>query len=134
MAEQPPPTQPSPTEAREWVGHRIDEIGGSTLGRAQGLFVDCESGEAAWLTARLGRFGRLIAIPAADCAGGAGHVWVPYTREVLREAPVVDPAKSLTREQELAICAHFGIPPELGRASQVSPRPVGAVTARPDPA
>ncbi len=123
---------PSREEVRAWLGHRVDEIAGSSVGRTQGLFVDCETGDPAWLTVRLGRFGKLIAVPAADCAGGAGHVWVPYSRDALRAAPVVDPAKSLTRDQELAICAHFGIPVELGRARQVSARPVGAVTAKPD--
>lgn len=128
------PAPPTREEVRGWVGHRIDEIGGASVGRALGVFVDSETGEPAWLTARLGRFGKLITIPVGDCAGGAGHVWVPYTRDALRDAPVIDSAKSLTREQEEAICAHYGVHPELGRAKQISARPRGAVTAQPSAA
>jgi hypothetical protein len=120
---------PSLEQARGWVGHRVDELGGASVARVQSVFVDTESGEAVWVVAKLGRFGRVVAIPFLDCAAGVGHVWVPYTRTVLRGAPVVDPAKPLTREQELAICAHYGVHDEMGRALEVKGREEGAVTA-----
>lgn len=121
---------PTLTEAIAWSGHRIDEIGGSSAARVQSVFVDRDSRDPVWVIAKLGRFGKVIAIPFLDCAGGVGHVWVPYTREVLRGAPGVDPAKPLTREQELAICAHYGVHDGMGRAREVKERPEGAVTSQ----
>src|SRR3954451_19133028 len=121
---------PSLEQARGWTGHRIDEIGGAGVGRVESVFVDTESGEPVWVVAKLGRFGKVIAIPFLDCAAGAGHVWVPHTRTVLRDAPVIDPERSLTREQELAICAHYGVHDEMGRALELKGRDDGAVTAK----
>jgi hypothetical protein len=134
MAEQrespPRGSHPSVEEARRWVGNQIDEIGGSGVARVQSAYMDTESGEPAWLIAKLGRFGKLIAIPSLDCAEAAGRVWVPYTREALQGAPTVDPTRPLTREQELALCAHYGIEKELGRTKQISGRSPSAVTAQ----
>ena len=132
MAEPSTGTQPLPSleEARDWTGHRVDEFGGASVARVQSVYVDTETEQPVWVVAKLGRFGKVIAIPFLDCAAGAGHVWVPYTRTVLRGAPVVDPAKPLTREQELAICAHYGVHDEMGRAREVKAREEGAVTSK----
>jgi hypothetical protein len=130
MAEPALALLPTLEQARAWTGDRIDEIGGSSVARVQSVFVDTESEDPVWVIAKLGRFGKVIAIPFLDCAAGAGHVWVPYPRDVLRGAPVVDPAKPLTREQELALCAHYGVHDELGRAKEVKGREDGSVTSK----
>ena len=123
---------PTAAEAREWVGFRLDEMTGSGAGRIQAVFCDVESGEPAWVAAKLGRFGKTIAIPFRDCAAGVGHVWVPYVRDELRAAPGVDALNPLTREQELAVAAHYGISERVGRGAEVAARPAGEVTAEAD--
>lgn len=120
---------PSRQEAESWAGHRLDDLAGSGVGRVHGVFVDDQTGEPVWTIAKVGRFGKLIAIPFRDCAAGAGHVWVPYERGLLRGAPAVDGAKPLTREHELAICAHYRVHVETGRAREVAGRPEGEVTS-----
>jgi len=124
---------PSLEEARGWIGFRVDEIGGTSVARVQEFFVDQLSGQPAWLVAKIGRFGKVVAIPFRDCAAGIGHIWVPHTREVIRAAPGIDPSKPLNREQELAICAHYGIREGFGRAGEVSARQEGEITSQADP-
>jgi hypothetical protein len=132
MTESAMSAPPSLEEAKGWLGHRVDELGGADIGLVQGLFVDAEDGRPSWLIIRQGRFkGTLVAVPIADCAGGAGRIWTPYGRETIRNAPVVDPTRPLLREHELAICAHYGISESLGRASEVVGRPKSAVTSQP---
>lgn len=134
MAEPAAPITSAPrlAEVRRWVGYELDEIDGDAVGRVHGCFVDASSGEPSWLVANLGRRRfRLVAIPLADCAAGAGRLWVAHAREQIRAAPVVDLDRPLLREHELAICAHFGIGEQVGRAAQVSGRAEGAVTSRP---
>jgi hypothetical protein len=121
---------PSLEEVREWVGAQIDEIGGSGVARVQSVYIDSQSGAPAWLIAKLGRFGKLIAIPSLDCAEAASRVWVPYTREALQGAPLVDPSRPLTREQELALCDYYGID-RAGRSQELGDRARDAITARP---
>ncbi|HWP33348.1 MAG TPA: PRC-barrel domain-containing protein [Solirubrobacterales bacterium] len=119
-------------EARAWVGCRVDDVAGSRLGKARGVFADAGSGEPTWLVAKLGRFsGPLVAIPISHCAGSGRRVWVAHPRRAIRGAPVVDPARALLREHELTICAHYGIGQQLGRAAEVAPRAEGSVTSHP---
>jgi hypothetical protein len=116
-------------EAREWVGFRLDDVTGAGAGRIQAVFCDAENGDPAWVVAKLGRFGKTIAIPFRDCAAGVEHVWVPYGRDELRAAPGVDALNPLTREQELAVAAHYGISERVGRGAEIAGRPAGEVTA-----
>jgi hypothetical protein len=132
MAEAPPIPLPSPEEARRWVGHAVDDVGGSAVGQVQGFFVDAGGGEPTWLIARQGRLrGTLVAVPLCDCAGGGGRVWVAHGVEVIRSAPVVDPTRPLLREHELTICAHYGIGERVGRAAEVFAQPADSITSQP---
>jgi hypothetical protein len=124
---------PSLTEARKWVGAELSEAEGAVVGEVTGFFLDSGTGEPAWLIARVGRRrqAKLIAVPLRECAGAAFGVWVAADAEALSTAPIIDPARPLRREHELAICAHFGIGEAVGRAAEVAGRPEGDVTASP---
>jgi len=123
-------------EALGWLGAEVAELSGSSVGQVQGIYVDAESGEPAWLVARLGRRrrARVVAVPFSSCAGAPFGVWVAQEGDAIRSAPVVDPTRPLRREHELTICAHFGIGERVGRAAAVSSREAGGVTATPDTA
>jgi len=123
----------SAAEAMGWLGAEIAEMGGDPVGQVQGVFVDADSGEPAWLVARLGRRrrARVVAVPFANCAGAPFGVWVAQEGDAIRSAPVVDPTRPLRREHELTICAHFGIGERAGRAAEVARREEGDITATP---
>jgi hypothetical protein len=125
----------STAEAMAWLGTEVAEHGGNAVGQVQGLYVDAESGEPAWLIARLGRRrrARVVAVPFSNCAGAPFGVWVGQEADSIRSAPVVDPTRPLRREHELTICAHFGIGEQVGRAAEVIGREEGRVTASPHP-
>jgi len=125
--------RPSAAEAMSWLGAEVAELGGDSVGQVQGIFVDADSGEPAWLVARLGRRrrARVIAVPFANCAGAPFGVWVAQEGDAIRSAPVVDPTRPLRREHELTICAHFGIGEKAGRAAAVAGREEGGITATP---
>lgn len=127
------PERASTAEAMGWVGAEIAELGGDSIGQVQGVFVDADSGDPAWLVARLGRRrrARVVALPFANCAGAPFGVWVAQEGDAIRSAPVVDPTRPLRREHELTICAHFGIAEKVGRAAAVAGREEGEITATP---
>lgn len=124
---------PTRAEVLSWVGAEVAEMGGDPVGQLQGIYVDAESGEPAWLIARLGRRrrARVVAVPFSSCAGAPFGVWVAQEGEAIRSAPVVDPTRPLRREHELTICAHFGIGEKVGRAAAVVDREEGGITATP---
>jgi hypothetical protein len=127
------PEKATAAEVMGWLGADLAELGGCAIGQVQGLYVDVESGEPAWLIARLGRRrrARVVAVPFANCAGAPFGVWVAQEADAIRSSPVVDPTRPLRREHELTICAHFGIGERVGRAAEVASRPEGDVTAAP---
>ena len=130
MTEAQPPTA---AMAASWLGSELTGLNGDSVGQVQGFYVDADSGEPAWLIARLGRRrrARVVAVPFSNCAGAPFGVWVSQEGDAIRSAPVVDPTRPLRREHELAICAHFGIGERVGRAAEVAGRAVGGVTATP---
>jgi hypothetical protein len=130
MTEEPPTTT---AEAMSWLGAEVAELSGGSIGQVQGYYVDAESGDPAWLIARLGRRrrARVVAVPFSNCAGAPFGVWVAQEADAIRSAPVVDPTRPLRREHELTICAHFGIGEKVGRAAAVAGREAGVVTATP---
>lgn len=120
-------------DAMAWIGAEVAELGGSAVGQVQGFYVDADSGEPAWLIARLGRRrrARVVAVPFSNCAGAPFGVWVGQDADAIRSAPVVDSTRPLRREHELTICAHFGIGEKAGRAAEVVSRAAGSITATP---
>jgi hypothetical protein len=122
--------QPSLDDVNQWVGYRVDEISGQGVAKVEGLLVDQETGEPAWLLAKLGRFGKVVPISIRECAAAAGKVWVPYDREVIRDAPAIDPTLPLNREQERQVLDHYGIPETVGRGAEIASRPAGAITSQ----
>lgn len=121
------------SEATGWIGAELAEMSGSSIGQVQALYVDADSGQPAWLVARLGRRrrARVVAVPVSSCAGAPFGVWVAQEGDAIRSAPVVDPTRPLRREHELMICAHFGIGEKVGRATLVASRESGEITAVP---
>jgi hypothetical protein len=133
MAEPAGAFKVSVDEALEWVGAKLDELGGSTVGRLEDVYVDAEDGSPTWVLVKVGRFGRYSAVPFEHVAGAGGRAWVPYTREELRAAPTLDAGEPLSREVELELCEHFGLPQSDGRPAQLASRPEDAVTSTPAP-
>jgi hypothetical protein len=122
---------PDADEVRGWIGDRLDVLGGSSVARVDGFYVDAETGRPEWLVVRLGRFGQPTLVPARDAVGAAGKVWVPYSRDSLKSAPRRKAKQPLTRETEIELLKHFGVAGEAGRAAELSARGFDAITAGP---
>lgn len=118
-------------QAFGWKGHRLDELTGVSVGRVDGVFIDAVSELPEWLVVRLGRFGHHTLVPARDGVEGVARVWVPFTREVIRRAPKIDPIASLTASEEQALLDHYGIGAAAGRALELAQRDPDTISVRP---
>jgi hypothetical protein len=128
----PAGTAPAPLkEALGWIGFRVDDMNGSRVARVEGIYVDAEDGEPVWAVVKLGRIGKVTAIPYADCADGPGRIWVAQGRKTVRGAPPIDPGQPLTRELEMNLYDHYLIRPDRGRHGVIVELDEGAVTAMP---
>lgn len=133
MAEVAAGALPSLDEALAWIGSGLDDVGGNSVGRVEGVYADVGEGAPVWLVVSAGRRRRAktIVVPMRECAAMPGRVWTAQSRERMRDAPAVDPTRPLLREHEAAICAHYGIGERAGRRAEIAPRAEGAVTAQP---
>jgi hypothetical protein len=127
----PPAPLPSIEDALKWDGLPLDGLGNKPLGRVAGIHVDADDRKARWVLIRLGPLAGCTAIPFEHVAEGAGRLWAAYENEAVREAPRFRPTESLTREQELELCAHWGIREDQGRAAELAERDAEAITAVP---
>ena len=101
-------SKPSLDEALGWVGSRVDDIYGAGVGRLEDVWIDPGTGMPRWLLVKEGRFGgRTTLIPFEDATAGAGHVWIPYERDVVRDAPQVQAGAPLTKQLESALREHY---------------------------
>ena len=89
------------SEAR--VGDRLDGTDGS-IGKIVAVIGDGPE----WLVARVGRLGQFTAVPASDAVQGAGAVWVPYSRELIRAAPRVEAKPELDEATARSLREHYG--------------------------
>lgn len=117
---------------KAWKGFKLDEMNGGSVGKVEGAFVDEVTGNVEWLCARMGRFGHYSLVPARDAVAANQHVWVPYTRDMIRGAPRVEPAKPLNRDAEQKLLDHYGVgTADAGRGAELAKRDAKAVTAKP---
>ena len=124
--------EPTVAEVRSWAGFKLDEIGGGSVGRVEGAYVDAKSQRVEWLLARMGRFGHHTLVPARHAVGAGQRVWVPYSRDVIRGAPRIEPGHIVTREEELGLLEHYGAGVKAaGRAEELGEGDGDAVTIRP---
>ncbi len=123
----PPPLE----EALGWVGFRVDDMNGARVARVAGIQVDAADGEPVWVVVKLGRFGKVTAVPYGDCADAPGRIWVAHGRKVIRAAPAIKNESPLTRELEIALCEHYLIRPDRGRHAAIVDRGAKTLTAKP---
>ncbi len=125
------PKLPKLKDVEHWVGLRVDGVGSRSLGRVAGLHVDVEDGEPRWVVLRLGPLAGCTAIPYEHVAEGAGRLWAGYERDWVREAPRFRADEVLSADDELELCAHWGIRDTQGRSAELGGRAGDDVTAVP---
>lgn len=141
MSEAPPAGMPDLDEVGHWIGLELDDSAGKTVGRVTGIYADAASGSPVWLVLAVGGgrrrfpFGRrgvkAVIVPLRECAAMPGRAWTAQGRRVVRDAPSVDPSRSLLREHELTICLHYGIGEKVGRHAEVVSLARSSISAQP---
>lgn len=141
MSEAPPAAPLELAEVGHWTGSELDDAAGKPVGRVTGIYSDAESGSPVWLVAIVGggrrrlpfgrRSAKAVIVPLRECAAMPGRIWTAQVSQAMRDAPSVDPTRSLLREHELTICIHYGIGEQTGRHAEVAGRAKGSITAQP---
>ena len=115
-------------EALSWIGFRVDDVYGARVGIVEDVYVDRDTDTPCWLLTKMGRFSDTHAlVPISDAVAGAGHVWVPYEKDLVRRAPQVSPGMPVTQAREAELCMHYGV--MSSRGAEIAEIPRTALTA-----
>jgi uncharacterized protein (TIGR02271 family) len=98
------------TASYDWQGRELIDKDGDKVGVIAGLYAHGETQGPSWAAVRTGRFGTketFVPIAAAQPAGE--RVRVPFAKDLIRDAPSVEPDDELTPEQESALYSHYGV-------------------------
>jgi hypothetical protein len=117
--------RPTVQEALGWIGLRVDDVFGVTIGTIADVVPAPDApDEPRWLLLRGGRFGgHYTLVPFEDASVGPDNVWVPYERATVRDAPTVTPTDGLSHELDDQLDAHYRDARGVPAPPILSPRP-----------
>jgi hypothetical protein len=100
-------------DARNLSGATVLSPEGEKIGTAGQVYVDAQNGLPTWVTIHTGLFGRSESfVPLENASMDGEALRVPYDKDVIKDAPRVDPDEPLSPEQERSLYAHYDVSDE----------------------
>jgi hypothetical protein len=82
---------------RTWQGRTMLDRDGSRIGSIDAIYLDDQTGQPEWALVNTGLFGtKATFVPLAQAFQSDNDVLVPYNKQLVKDAPRVDPGRSLT--------------------------------------
>ena len=95
---------------RSWEARTMVDRDGTRIGPIQAIYLDDQTGEAEWALVTTGLFGTKASfVPLAQATQTDGDVWVPYDKQLVKDAPRIDPDQHLSEAQERQLWRHYGL-------------------------
>jgi stress response protein YsnF len=105
--------------ALDWRGRTVVDRDGDKIGTFDELYLD-ESDRPAWGAVTTGLFGmRQTFVPLSEARPDGDVLQVPFGKDMVKDAPNVDPDTQLAPEEEDALYRHYGL--RGGEASDDAP-------------
>ncbi len=97
-------------QARTLQGKTMLGAGGDKLGSIDTLYADREDGSPTFATVNTGMFGRKTSfVPLEQAELKGDDLVVPYPKDLVKDAPSIDPDSELSPEEEDRLYAHYGV-------------------------
>jgi uncharacterized protein (TIGR02271 family) len=103
---------PAPTieTAQAWQGRTMVDPAGDKLGTIDAIYLDDETGQPEWATVTSGLFSAKSAfVPLAQAQDTGDSVRVPYDKQQVKNAPVMQADGSLSQDDEAQLYRHYGL-------------------------
>ncbi|MDQ6698462.1 MAG: PRC and DUF2382 domain-containing protein [Actinomycetota bacterium] len=97
------------SDLQGWIGHTAVDQQGDKIGKIEEIYVDDQSGQPEWLAIKTGLFGSKLSFAPISGATNAGDdLQLPYTKDLVKDAPNVDADGHLEPDEEAALYQHYG--------------------------
>jgi uncharacterized protein (TIGR02271 family) len=101
---------------RSWQGATMVDPDGDKIGTIESIYVDDQTGEPEWALVNTGLFGTKSSfVPLAQATPTGDQVQVPYQKQLVKDAPRIDPDQHLSESEEQHLWRHYGL--EYGTTS-----------------
>jgi hypothetical protein len=95
--------------ALDWRGRTVVDRDGDKIGKFDELYLD-DSDRPAWAAVTTGLFGmRQTFVPLSEARADGDVLQVPFGRDMVKDAPSVDPDAQLSPEEEDLLYRHYGL-------------------------
>ena len=95
---------------RTWQGRTMVDRDGGRIGRIDAIYLDDHTGQPEWALVNTGLFGTKASfVPLAQTTQTDQDVRVPYDKQLVNDAPRVDPDRHLSEAEERQLWRHYGL-------------------------
>jgi uncharacterized protein (TIGR02271 family) len=116
---------PDVDTVRNWQGATMVDRDGDRIGNIDAIYVDDQTGEPEWALVNTGFFGaRSTFVPIAQATARGDQVQVPYEKQLVKDAPNMDPDGHLSEQEEQELWRHYGL--DYGTTARYDDRDVAA--------
>ena len=92
-----------------WRGRTVHDADGEKIGTFGDVFLDRQTQQPAWGGVQTGLFGhRESYVPLERVEADGDGLRVPFLKEMVKDAPRIDPEVALTAGEEEALWRHYG--------------------------
>jgi uncharacterized protein (TIGR02271 family) len=96
--------------ARGWQGRTLVDRDGDRIGSIDAIYLDDQTGQPEWALVNTGLFGTKSSfVPLAQATPTDHDVGVPYDKQLVKDAPRVDPDQPLSEAEERQLWRHYGL-------------------------
>ncbi|WP_431043158.1 PRC-barrel domain-containing protein [Streptomyces sp. P1-3] len=107
-------------DIREWRDHDVVDDGGHKIGTLESIYVDTATDQPAFATVTVGLLARrrLAFVPLTGATVGPGYLKVPYSKQLVKDAPSIDTDGVLPAEDEPAVFTHYDLKYQTGAGGE----------------
>ena len=95
---------------RAWQGRTLVDRDGDRIGTIDAIYLDDQTGQPEWALVNTGLFGtKSTFVPLAQATQTGDEVRVPYDKQLVKDAPRIDPDGHLSEAEERRLWRHYGL-------------------------
>jgi hypothetical protein len=116
---------------RTWEGRTLLDRDGGRIGTIDAIYLDDRTGQPDWALVNTGQFGTKSSfVPLAQAFQSDNDVLITYDKQLVNDAPRVDPDQHLSEVEERQLWQHYGLDYDTDRSVGTKQRERGRVRLR----